>query len=132
MIIEQAILTELGKNSTLTGLVSSRIYYVKAPQDVTEPYIVFFKVSSPRNHSYSGSSHLAESLFQFSVFSTTYTEAKSIVAQIQTSLQGFTGTMGTTPGVYVGSCFFDNETDLYENETKLFHIALDFTMLHYD
>jgi hypothetical protein len=132
MIIENALLTYLGAQGGLTALVSTRIYYVKAVQNTAYPYIVFFKVSSPRNHSYSGSSHLAESRFQFSIFAETYNETKSIAAQLQTALQGKTGNIGTSPGVDVGATFYSNETDMYEESTGLYHCALDFLILHYD
>jgi hypothetical protein len=132
LIIEQALLTYLLTQSGLTALVASRIYYVKAPQDVTEPYIIMLKVSSPRNHSYDGSSHLAESRFQFSIFATTYKETKDIAIQLQNALQGKTGNIGTAPGVDVGGIFYDNETDLYEVETGLFHCAVDYRVIHYD
>jgi hypothetical protein len=136
VIIEQALLTYLQAQGGLTTLVgaspNTRIYYSRAPQDVTESYIVFFKVSSPRSHSYSGSSHLAESRFQFSIFAETYKETKDIAAQLQTALDCKTGNIGTAPGVDMGAAFLDNETDLYESETGLYHCALDFRILHYD
>jgi hypothetical protein len=132
MIIEQALLTYLLTQGGLTAITSTRIYYSRAPQDVTEPYIVFFKVSSPRSHSYGGSSHLAESRFQFSIFADTYKETKDIAVQLQASLDCKTGNIGTAPGVDIGASFYDNETDLYEPETGLFHCALDFRILHYD
>jgi len=132
MIIEQAILTELNTTAGLTALVGQRIYYTKAPQDVLEPYIVFIKVSSIRNHSYTGSSHFAESRFQFSIYSTTYAETKTIAKQLQTILECTSGNIGTAPGVDVGAIYYDNETDLFEPETRLYHLACDYLILHYD
>lgn len=132
MYIELAILTELGNASALTALVSNRIYYVRAPQNVTTPYIVFFKVSSIRNHSHDGSSHLAVSRFQFSIFADTYKECKDIAVQIQSSLQGKSGNVGDSPYVAVGSIFYLDETDMYETDTGLYHVAVDYEVTHYD
>ena len=130
MLIEQAIKTELESTTALTALIGERIYYVKAPQDVETPYIVFFKVTGPREHSHDGASGLAHPRFQFSVFSTTYYEAKQIAEQLQAALQAFSGTMGTGTGVHVGACFYEDENDLYEVESKLYHIAVDYTFWH--
>ena len=72
MIFEQALMTYLLAQSGITDLVGTRIHYVKAPQDVAKPYIVFFKVTGPRDHSHDGGTGLANPRFQFSIFSTTY------------------------------------------------------------
>lgn len=129
MIIEQAILTALLADATLSALVSTRIYYVKAPQDATTPYVVFFKISSQRVASHDGASGLADARFQFSCFGTTYKSVKDMVAAIQGVLEGFTGTLGTG-GVAVNGCYYENETDLYEPDNKLYHTAVDYRFWH--
>lgn len=130
MLIEQAIKTELTSTTALTALVGQRIYYVKAPQDVEAPYIVFFKVTGPRVHSHDGASSLAHPRFQFSIFADTYYMAKQIAEQLQTALQGFNGTMGTGAGVEVGAVFYEDETDFWEKESKLYHVACDYIFWH--
>jgi len=131
MLIEQALKTYLEAQSGLIALVpADRIYFVHAPQDTQTPYIVFFKVSGPRLHSHDGSSELANPRFQFSVFATTYYSCKQIAAQLQAALQGYSGTMGGGSGVAVGSCFYENETDDYETDTKLYHVAVDYILWH--
>jgi hypothetical protein len=128
MIIETAIQKELSGTAAVSALVSNRIYFVKAPQDVIKPYIVFFKVSAPREHTHDGAAGLVEARFQFDVFATTYIAAKAIAGQIQAILQGYSGTMGGAGGVYVNGCFYDDEQDLWEEDTNLYHIAMDFLM----
>jgi hypothetical protein len=130
MLIEQAIKKELMDASGVTDLISTRLYYVRAPQDVTKPYVVFFKVSGPREYSHDGASELANPRFQFSCFATTYYEAKQIVTAIRTVLEGFDGMMGGDGGVSVGGCFCVNETDIYEDDTDLFHVAVDYLIWH--
>jgi len=130
MLIETALMTYLLAQSGITDIVDTRIYFVKAPQDVAKPYIVFFKVTSPRDHSHDGGTGLANPRFQFSIFSTTYGEAKNIATAVQTALQGYTGTMGGDGGVYVTAVTYEDENDFYENETKLFHVAVDYAFWH--
>lgn len=130
MLIEQGILNELVGTAGLTAIVGQRIYYVRAPQDVTLPYVVFFKVSGVREHSHEGASGLANPRFQISCFAETYYEAKQIAQQVQSALQGFSGTMGGDDGVSVNGSFYVNETDIYEEGTKLYHVALDFILWH--
>jgi len=130
MQIEQAVLTELLADSGVTDLVGERIYYVKAPQDVGKPYVVFFKASAPREYSHDGASRLARPRFQFSCFATTYYEAKQIAEAIRAAIEAFSGTMGGDGGVEVGSCVCLNESDIYEENTQLFHLAIDYLIWH--
>ncbi len=130
MYIEQALLTYLLTQAGLTALVNEKIYYVEAPQDIETPYIVMSKVSSVREHSHQGSSHLATARFQFSTYASSYYLAKQIAEQLQTALQGISGVKGTAPGVRIGSCLYDGESDFYEDETKLYHIAADYMVMH--
>lgn len=130
MRIEQALKKYLEAQSGLTALVGERIDYVRAPQDVAAPYLVFFKVSGPRVHSHDGVSDLANPRFQFSCFAGTYYEAKQVAEQVQTALDAYSGTMGGAGGVSVGACFYENETDIYETDANLFHVAVDYLIWH--
>lgn len=130
MLIEQALITYLLAQSGITDYVGDRIYQVRALQNARTPYLVVTKISGVREHSHDGSSELAHPRFQFSAFSTTYNEAKNIIAAVQTALQGYSGTMGGGSGVSVGACFYENEADYYEIETKLFHVLADYVIWH--
>lgn len=130
MLIEQALMTFLKAQSDVTDLVSTRIYFVRAPQDVSEPYIVVSKVSGPREHSHEGGDGMASPRFQLSSFSTSYATVKGIAAALQTVLQGYSGTMGGESGVKVGNILYSNEVDLYEEDTRLHHVAADYIIWH--
>ena len=130
MQIEQAVLKELLADSGVTDLISERLYYVKAPQDVVKPYVIFFKASGPREYSHDGVSALARPRFQFSCFATTYYEAKQIAEAIRAAIEAFNGIMGGAGGAEVGSCFCINESDIYEDNTQLFHVAVDYLIWH--
>lgn len=132
MFIEEAILTELLLKPAITDLVGKRIYYVKAPQDVAIPYLVFQKISEISTHSHQGYSHLKEARFQFSAFATTYIGSKTINAQLQTILDGFTGVMGGSGGLEIGLCLLDDETDLYEPEYKLHYSPVEYLIAYND
>ena len=130
MLIEQALMTLLNATAALTAVTSTRIYFVKSPQDVTAPYVVVSKISSVRQHDHDGAAGLAQARFQFSCFATTYTVVKTMAAAIQSALQGYSGTMGGAGGVTVNGAFYEDETDFWEEESKLYHLALDFLLWH--
>jgi len=130
MLIEQAIKKELIGTSGLTDLVGQRIYYVKAPQNVSNPYVVFSKISASREHDHDGASGLVPARVIFSIFAETYREVKLIAGQIQSALQAFKGTMGGDGGVSVNGAFYQNEADFYEENIKLYHTDCNYLIWH--
>ena len=122
-MIESALMTKLNAIAGVTALVSTKIYFVKAPQDVTAPYLVIQKISAPRSHSYEGADGLVTSRWQFTAFATTYKSVKDIGDAIRAGLDGFTGLFGA---VRVGYCLYDNETDLYDDDARLYGLAADY------
>ena len=130
MLIEQALRTYMIGQSGITDLVSTRIHFVKAPQDIDKPYIVIYKISGPRLHSHDGGDGLAHPRFQVSIFAETYAAAKEIAAAIQSALQGYSGTMGGDGGVVVGNVLYEDENDFWEEQTQLYHVACDYILWH--
>jgi len=126
MYVEHALLKHLLAQTALAALIEERLYYVTAPQDVQMPYVVFFKVSATRGRTLTASSHLVNSRFQFSIFSQTYYTAKQIAEQIQLALQDKNNEIiGGTGGVRV-SIQYDGEQDLFEPETELYHVPVEY------
>lgn len=110
--------------SLISSLCDGRVYYVTAPQDVGTPYIVFFKVSAPRQHSHDGASGLVRVRMQFSIFSDTYLEAKETAQALQAILQGY---RGTSEEVDIQAIFYEDENDFYD---ELYHVACDYMIWH--
>jgi len=132
MLIEQAVLTELGNAAALVAIVSTRIYYVRAPQSVISPYVILSKVSASREQTHDGPAHLAYSEIQIFSFATTYTVAKEIAGIIQTTLQAFSGNMGDAPYVAVGACEYTDEVDDHDPDTNLYYVSQIFRISHYE
>jgi len=136
MLIEHALKTYLEDQAGLTALLgNSKLYYGTAPQDVTAPYLVMTTVSSIRTHSHGGDSHLARTRIQFSIYAEYaggYYACKQIAEQLRTALQGKTGSIGDSPGVYIGSSLYDDETDDYDSEKSLIILYVDYMIQHYD
>ena len=130
MYVEHALKTFLEDQPCLAALIGEKLYYVTAPQDVQEPYVILFKVSETLQQSHEGNSHLATARIQFSIFAVTYLEVKQIAAQIKTALIGRTGFTGDSPGLYIYDILFDNETDMYESEVSVYHLVLEFLVTY--
>jgi len=126
-MIEHALRSLLINDAEIQTLVAERIYYNQAIQEVSLPYVVMFKVSAPRVHSHQGYSNLANPRMQFSCFAETYLEGKTIARAIQRILQGF---RGVSENVHIQMCLYVNEVDIYEAQTGLHHIAVDYEIFH--
>lgn len=108
----------------LSSLPNNSIYPLSAPDIQKPPYLVFLKVSSPRETDHDGFSGTVVSRFQTSIFATTYQAAKQYAAE----LYGIVYTTSST----IAWIELVNERDLFESDTSYYHIALDFIVHHYE
>ena len=112
-------------NDNLKALIGTRIYPGWIPENATMPSVAFLTVSGVRHHNID----VAYPRIQFSVFSSRYLEAKEIASEIRKSLrrhEGMTGSTRIIQGV------FENENEMYEKDTLLYHIACDFKIIYWE
>ena len=101
-----------------------KIFFVRAPKGHPLPYLTINRISGVRMASHDGPNGSVESRFQISVFAPRYELAKTLAAVVY-HLQDYTS--GT-----VAKVSFIGETDLFENDLKSHHTALDFIIRHYE
>ena len=130
MIVEEALYHRLANFAGLAALVSTRIYPMRLPPAVTLPAVTYQRVSGVRVQSLGGPTGLASPRFQISVWASTYSAAKAVATQIRYALDGFQGNMGASPFINVGGITLENELELIDPDTQLFHIPSDFTIWH--
>lgn len=132
MEIEAALYAELAADSSVSALVSSRIYPVLIPQDVDMPAIAYQRISGPRDYSHQGAG-LVSARFQITCQATSYSGAKSLAAAVRDALSGFSGTMGAGGGgggVKVQGAFVDNDLDGYGATAQEWTVRLDVIIQH--
>lgn len=120
MNIEEALYAYLSSYANLTAIVGTRIYPLILPQSPILPAITYSKVSGPRVNSKDGASGLAYPRFQFSCWAKSYGQAKQVAEQIRLALDTFPS----------GRAFIENEQDIYEPDTGIHHIPIDFIIWH--
>ncbi len=126
MYVEQALNTHLLAQSGLTALIGEKIYYLTAPQDVEEPYIVMTQVDAPAESSLTGTLGLTKHRFQFSIFSETLYAARLIRDQLHAALHGKHEVIQT---LYL-TILYENELEMYETETGIYHLAVDYIVMN--
>ncbi len=116
MSIEPKILRYLRNN---VRVVRDRVYFPPGPQGGVLPYLTVRKISEVKDYTHDGPSGLSALRFQVSVFGKNYVDAKRAAVDVKTAMDSW-----RADGIKFAP--LENETDLYEESTKLYHIPLDF------
>jgi hypothetical protein len=134
--MEESLTALLLAYSPLTSLVGTnptRVYWMRAPQNVAEPFVVLQVISSVPDVSHQGPSGLIPARVQADCYSDSYTSAKAVARAVTARLSGYRGTP-TPPGtVTFDGVFKDAERDEYEPDDspdKLFRVSMDFIIWH--
>lgn len=104
---------------TLVGTDASghaRVYSVKALQEAEATYTTISLISKSRRMMGTNQYRL-----QFSVFAKSYGQAKNIANAIEEKIKTVDGLS------QVFAVYPENQVDLYEEDTKLYHIPVDVT-----
>jgi hypothetical protein len=113
MSIESTLRTFLLTSGTLTALIASRLYYLKAPQEVTIPYVVYMTLDDPNTKTLVGSDGANPSI-SFRIVAANATSMMAVSEALRAKIIDFTGIMGATD-VYRIECQnirdFPPETD---------------------
>lgn len=126
MLIEVALARQLLDTVNVTALVVDRVYPVRLPQGGDYPAITYSKVSGGRIRTMGSNEAAANPRVQVSCWGKTYADAKGLANAVRIALDRFSGTLGGSGGVAVSAILLENELDLDDPETKLYHVPLDF------
>lgn len=124
-MLEVDIRNYLLSHESIKLKIGTRLYPGWIPENAVMPSVAFLGVSRPSHHDID----VVYPRIQFSIFSSRYIEAKEIASEIRGILQRFKGKMGNTNIIQV---VFENEYENYENDTKIYHIALDFKFIFWE
>lgn len=127
MTVEADLFTRISTYAGFTALASTRIYYVEAPQNVTEPYATFARVSSERHHFMGVDADVVHARFQFDAWGANPDSARALLEQIRRAIQRHSGTNTVT----IDDILIELDLDLpIENDSKTYHSSLDATVIY--
>lgn len=110
-----------------TALTNNRIYPDNLPQNPTLPAITYVCISTLRRHEFEKDSKTIDSTIQFTVWGNSRKATKTLSTQLRKALQDYSGTIGS---VRVSAVLLLDETDDFEDETKLYRTDMDFKIIH--
>ena len=125
MEIEEAIITKLQTNSTLTGYISSRIYADTIGGAL--PAVVYKKISDVKRFTLAGQIALESPMIQFTTMAATKPIARAIANEIKTTLNDFTGTLS---GIEVQAILLNYENSSAEltDDGKVYYEDLEYSI----
>ena len=133
--IEEAMVARMAATAAITALIGSttsmRLYPLAVPQTATLPAMAYQKISSPKEQSQSGSSHLARSRFQLTLIAETYAGVKALATAVKQCWDDYHGTVS---GVRIDHCSIDNDTDsqIERQATAVPVVRIDVLVWHYE
>jgi hypothetical protein len=110
------------------NLSNTRIYPQKAPLDTALPCIVWYLDGVERYQSHSGTSDLKDTDFQLDVWGKDQLSATTLMRELITLLEDFTGTMVTTR---VDWTDITGEDSAFDASTELYNHSLFITFTHH-
>lgn len=122
--IEKGLHDLLLNDPSVSSLAVNRIYPVLMKEKSKQPSIVYQTISMTPVDSLDGQNALTKKRIQFDCYSTTYGEVKRLEAAVISALAGFRGTL--SDGTVVQSLMLSLSVDLYEQDSLLYRVTLDF------
>jgi hypothetical protein len=127
--IEETLYSRLSGHAGLVALVTTgRIYPNIKAQDATLPAVSFRRVTSTRFPAMGSDPDLVKARFQVDAWAATYDSGVAVAAQIRDALQRWRNNSGIT----VLDTFIVSEVDLFEDDTRQHHIAIDVEINYYE
>lgn len=105
---ESVLRSALIANATVAGLVGSRIYPVLAPASASLPFVTWRRSGIEREQTLGNPMGVPRVTVEFSIFGTTYNQARELADAMRLVLDGYGGTADNTQ---VRQTALENEVD---------------------
>jgi len=101
------------------------VHLNRAIENEQPPYIVVSKVSGPRGYTNDGADGTVVARFQVDLYANDYKTVKEQTAMLISGTTDYSSSR-------VHYLTLENETDLYDDASKLHHIVLDYFIRYYE
>jgi hypothetical protein len=135
MTVESDLRTYLIADTTVQGIIGTRMYPRVLPQGVTYPAIRYYLASVVENRSLSGPGGKERARLTVDSYAETYSQAKALAKAVKARINGLAASVGTGPTT-ITSVHLDQEFDINEPEAGevgtagVFGVHQDFIVAH--
>lgn len=116
--LSEKVVTALLTTSGVTSEVMQRVYRMRAPQDVRQPYIIVWMPTHVRLGHLRGMTDLENPLIRFDFFGLNFMQLEALR---ETVIDMMSDTFGAT---------YRFGTELFEDDTRMYHLVADFSVWH--
>lgn len=120
----EALRDYLAADMAIEQLVSGRIHASRLPDKPTLPAVVYRVVTNAGAISHDGPVELRNPRVQLDVWGARPADIEPVAEAITEALLGYRGPMGDVE--YTAGWVFADSTDLYEQDTGLYRVSMDF------
>ncbi len=124
MTIEEVLSAQLVAQVSSVG---GRVFPVRAAQDSPYPFLTYNEVSEVNHEAFGVTVNVVHGRWQVSAWGLRYADAKIAADQAVAALSRYRATVS---GLEVMDVFQQSETDLFDTEALVYHVALDFLVMH--
>lgn len=121
--IEEVLRTLLLSDSTVSGLVGTRVFPVQLPLDCPLPAISLHKISNPNNNLLD----VASPRFQFSCWAEDYLEVQQLKNAVISALNRY---KGVASGIHIKQIVYLDASDAHEDITDIYHVPVDMKIIY--
>lgn len=125
MIVGKAIYNILSNVTAVTNIVATKIYPEIAPQNESQPYIVYSVVSNSPTDTKEENGNVDEATIEVYCFNTNYSTAIDLGVAVRAALERKNGTYG---GVQIQSINYTNEQMDVNPERSIWVAIQDYTV----
>lgn len=104
--------------TALSSIAGGRVYPQLAAEGCSLPYVIYSGVGAPMND-LAGTGTLYRTVMALNIYAITYAEAQSVAASVKGIMTSF-----------IHKNLLQMQQDLYEQETRLHRVLLEFVVWH--
>lgn len=129
-MIEHQLWQLIRNDATIRSFIGNRIFPGRAPRGQTFPYLTYFRLTSERYPTLSGTNSLARARIQFDAWSDSYDQARRLAERLRLCMDGHeSGDFAITFGIY--GVFLKDEFEDYQppksgRETGIYRVGQDY------
>lgn len=112
-------------DSTVSGLLATRIYPNYLPQGVTVPAVTYQVISEERGHVMARRDGVPATRIQIDIWGSTWLSSRAVDAAIVDRLDDYKGLLDGAGSTKVQGVFVDTQRTMYESEPELHRISRD-------
>lgn len=109
-------------DTTVKGLIGTRMFPTKLPQKAAYPALTYSQVSGTRLRNLCATVHTRPRI-SISSWGKTYAAVHALADAVKASIMDYRGSMG---GTVIGDVSLDNQFDLYEDEAEVYRVVQDY------